>query len=133
MLPPERLRQIIAELSQIADELEAYKARPNYGRVFLLDALHDLAAAVLNGMPEPEAILWAQGRHGVPLAELRDAWAASSQRRRSVHRMRQRAVIEAMTDAGYRNEDIALALDLHPKSVPRLRRELRNQKPDTNR
>ncbi len=128
---PNRLREIISELTIIADEIEHSRTRPNYGRVFLLEALHDLAAAVLNGMPEAEAIIWAAGRHGAPLSDLRDAWTASTDRRRTINRMRQRAILDAMTAAGYRNDDIALALDVHPKHIPRLRRELSNQKPET--
>lgn len=125
MLPPDRLRQIAADLIDIADAIENAARPSNTGRAFLLEALQDLAAALLGGMPEAEAVLMVSARHGIAASEIREAWSASGKRRRTIERMKTAAVIDAMTDAGYRNADIGLVIGVHEKHVPRLRKSLR--------
>ncbi|MGC2854182.1 hypothetical protein ACM64Y_01815 [Novispirillum sp. DQ9] len=124
MLPADRLRRIAADLIDLAAEVERMpvERRENWERRRFFEAFAQIAGLVQNGMPETEAILFASDHHHMEIKILREAWLASSARRRSAHRQQQRAVIDAMTAAGYSNADIARTLDVHPKHVPRLRK-----------
>lgn len=120
------LLKIAARLRDLADEIERTAAESDEGRtVRTASAMKQIAHQVAAGRPKDLAVLDAAAAHGLVHNLLGVRWQLSEFRAKAEQRRALYRDIANLTAAGLRDAEIARIVGLHPKSLPRIRRRMR--------
>lgn len=128
MTDTREIRALADELRGIAKRLDAVADAEQVASVERWTAaLAQIAAEVAAGGDKTIAIHRAAYDHQLDIGRLGLTWAIGPQRRMAEKRRMLPLRIADLTSAGIKDAEIARIVGVHPKSVPRIRRRMREK------